>query len=141
MARRRRPGSRTSVVDGRARLIIPVEAFQTADDEPLSIGAAKNWFGRAASFPADLSDARPAVALVVDAFAYDLHLGDLAYATDTHDGESFRDAATAHDVDVYVVGGDVDPRRTSDDELNDAAASQPVLGARVAAYAVDRLSD
>ncbi|BAN02752.1 hypothetical protein [Ilumatobacter coccineus] len=141
MARRRRPGSRTSVVDGRARLIIPAEAFQTADDEALSFGAAKNWFASSPSFPHELSEARPAVALVVDAFAYDLHLGDVAFATDVHDGEAFRDAATAHGVDVYVAGGDIDPRRSADDDLSDAASSKLLLGARVTAYAVDRLSD
>lgn len=140
MARRRRPGSRTSVVDGRAVLIVPAEAFETAGGEQMHFGGAKDWLAKVSSYPGVLGEGRPTVALVVDGFAYDLHLGDLAFTTDTHEGTPYRDAAVTSGVDVYITD-DLDPRRSKPEDFNEAAKRGKLLGAHVLAYAVDKLSD
>lgn len=106
----------------------------------MNFGGVKDWFAKASTYPADLAEGRPAVALVVDGFAYDLHLGDLGFATDTHEGDKYRDAAVAFGVDVYITD-DVDPRRSKPEDFAAAAKSGKLLGAHVAAYAVDRLSE
>lgn len=140
MARRRRPGSRTAIIDGRALLIVPAEAFETAGGDPMNFGGTKDWFTKVSAYPADLGPGRPAVALVVDGFAYDLHLGDLAFTTDTHEGDAYRDAAVASGVDVYVTD-EVDPRRSKPEDFDAAARNGKLLGAHIAAYAVDRLAE
>ncbi len=80
-----------------------------------------------------------AIALVLDRFAWDLHLCDLGHATDTHDGDTFFEAAASTgDVTVYVVDG-LDPRRSKPDDVGAAARSGGLAGALVSAFAVDVL--
>jgi hypothetical protein len=140
MARRRRPGSRTSVADRRTELIIPLEAISTADGGPPAWGDLKRWMSPVDGYPAQLRDSSSAVALVVDGFAYDLHLGDVAHTTDTHDGEAFRSAAVADGVAVYVAK-ELDPRRSKPEDFVAAAEAGHLIGARVAAFSVDALQD
>jgi hypothetical protein len=140
MARRRRPGSRTSVADGRAELIIPLEAITTADGDQPTWGDVKRWMSPVGEYPARLRDSSSAVALVVDGFAYDLHLGDVSHTTDTHDGDAFRSAAVTDGVAVYVAK-QLDPRRSKPDDFVAAAKAGQLIGARVAAFRVDALPD
>jgi|GEM_PF-7045292 len=111
-----------------------------ADDEPVRFSDATRWLTRVSSYPAALAEAPSSVAVVVDDFAYDLHLGDVAHTIDVHEGVPYRSAAVEQGVDVYVVDG-VDPRRSPADALDEAARNGRLLGARVAAYGVDRISD
>ncbi|MFT4655846.1 MAG: hypothetical protein ACJAXA_002777 [Candidatus Aldehydirespiratoraceae bacterium] len=140
MTRRRRPGSRTSVADGRAELIIPLEAVTTADGGQPTWGDMKRWMSLVGDYPAPLRDSSSAVALVVDGFAYDLHLGDVAHTTDTHDGVAFRSAAVTDGVAVYVAK-ELDPRRSKPVDFIAAAKAGQLIGARVAAFKVDALPD
>lgn len=139
MARRRRPGPRTSVVDGRATVMIPIEMIVDADGEPMRFGGLKQWFRPVAGFPAAAPPSRPGASIVLDRFAYDLHLSDIGHSTDVHDGDPFVDAARSHgSVDVFVVEG-VDPRRSKAEEIAAAAASGKMLGGTVASFEVDAL--
>ncbi len=139
MARRRRPGSRTSVADDLASIVIPAELVVDADGDALAVARISTWLPRAAAYPTDLRAASSGVALVLDRFAWDLHLGDLGHATDTHDGDVFFDAAVSSGtVDIYVVAG-LDPRRSSADDLAAAAGAGDLVGARVPAFPVDVL--
>lgn len=139
MARRRRPGSLTSVVDGRAELVIPIESITDADAEPMRFDSVAKWWRRVGRYPDELDVGDPGLSLVLDGFAWDLHLGDVGHATDTHDGPTFLNAATADGtVAIYVVDG-TDPRRCSVEDLDAAARNGHVIGARVAAFPVDVL--
>ena len=139
MARRRRPGPHTSIVDGRARIVVPITSIVDAAGDASSIAEVGRWLRRVDTFPAPLDDADASCALVFDRFAWDLHLGDVAHATDTHDGDDFFDAAIAvGTVAVYVVDG-ADPRRAGADALVTAAQHGDVVGATVRAFAVDVL--
>ena len=139
MARRRRPGSCTSVVDGQAEIIIPLESIIDPDGQGLTFRAVAKWLRRAGSYPSMASSVDEAVAVVLDRFAWDLHLADIGHATDTHDGDEFFDAAvsTGH-ITVYVVDG-VDPRRSKPEDLDAAARGGDVVVAVVAAFPVDVL--
>ena len=139
MARRRRPGSRTSVADGRAEIVIPLESIIDADGNGLPIRAVSKWLRRVDSYPAAPTTAGDAVAVVLDRFAWDLHLADVGHATDTHDGDTFFEAAvsTGH-ITVYVVSG-VDPRRSKPEEIDAAVRNGEVVGAVVTAFPVDVL--
>ncbi len=137
MARRRRPGSRTSVVDGRAEIVIPLESVVDPDGEPLSFRTVSRWLHRVDSYPAAVASADTAVAIVLDRFVWDLHVADLGHATDTHDGDPFLDAAReAESVTIHVVRG-LDPRRSKPDEIAVAARSGDAVGAVVSAFPVD----
>lgn len=137
MARRRRPGARTSVVDGRAQIVLPLESIVDPDGEPLSFGTVSKWLHRVDSYPAAVAAADAAVAIVLDRFVWDLHVADLGHSTDTHDGDPFLDAARASGtVTIHVVCG-VDPRRSKPDEIAAAARSGDVVGAVVSAFPVD----
>lgn len=139
MARRRRPGSRTSVVDGRAGIVIPLESVVDPDQEQLTFRALSKWLHRVDSYPTAVAVADAAVAIVFDRFAWDLHLGDVGHASDTHDGDAFfeavRDSGT---VTIHVVRG-LDPRRAKPEEIVAAARSGDVVGAVVSAFPVDVL--
>lgn len=136
MARRRRPGHRTSVVDGRAEIIVPVEAIENADGEPLSFKQARKWFTPVSTYPA-VPPATPRVALTLDRFVFDLHLGDLAHHSDTHDGDVFLDAARNHaSVTVFVAGG-IDPRRSKPHDFATAARDGHLIAGLVSAFEVD----
>ncbi len=139
MARRRRPGSRTSVTDGRAEIIIPLESIVDADEKTLSFKAVTKWFRRVDTYPASVGVADPSVALVLDRFAWDLHLGDVGHATDTHDGDTFFEAAVATGAVAIYVTSELDPRRSKPDEVADAARAGNLGGALVAAFTVDAL--
>jgi len=136
MARRRRPGPRTSVADGRAEIIIPISAIETADDGELSFSAARQWFDPVAVYPSDASPA-PRASLTLDRFVYDLHLGDVAHQTDTHDGDVFLDAALTHGHVTVLIVDEIDPRRSKPDEIDAAAKARQVIGGSVAVYVVD----
>lgn len=139
MARRRRPGSRTSVKNGRATLIVPIEAITDADGEQMRFRGMKQWFRPVGAFPVPAPDVGSGVSIVLDRFAWDLHLSDIGHSTDVHDGGPFLDAARSHGgVDVYVVDG-VDPRRSKPDELEAAASTGRMLAGTVATYEVDAL--
>lgn len=119
--------------------MIPITSVTDADGAELQIGTVGKWLRRVTSYPARLVDADASAALVLDGFAWDLHLGDVAHATDTHDGHDFLAAATTEGkVSVYVVAG-ADPRRGGPDALDEAAGSGDLFGADVGAYAVDVL--
>lgn len=136
MARRRRPGHHTSVVDGCAEIIVPVESIETADGEPLTFAAARKYFSKVAEYPADVEPA-PRVSLTLDGFVYDLHLGDLAHQSDTHDGRTFIEAATTRGYVTVLVVDQVDPRRSKPTEIHAAARQGLMLGGSVAAFAID----
>lgn len=137
MARRRRPGPRTSVVDGRAQILIPLESVVDPDGETLSFRTVSRWLHRVDSYPAAVDSADPAVAIVLDRFVWDLHIADLGHSTDTHDGDPFLDAAReSGTVTIHVVRG-LDPRRSKPDEIAAAARSGDVVGATVSAFPVD----
>jgi hypothetical protein len=139
MARRRRPGARTSVADGRAAIIIPLESIIDPDGNALTFRGVSRWMRRVGEYPSPVGTADASVALVLDRFAWDLHLADIGHATDTHDGDTFYDAAlSTGTVTIYVVSG-LDPRRSKPDEINTAAAAGDVAGALVKTFAVDAL--
>lgn len=139
MARRRRPGSRTSVVDGRAEIVIPLESVTDVDGAPMSFGAVSKRLGRVTAYPCSPTPSDPSVAVALDRFAFDLHLADVGLATDTHDGNDFFEAARAAGViAVFVVDG-VDPRRSKPEDMDAAACVGKVAGGLVAAYPVDAL--
>jgi hypothetical protein len=139
MARRRRPGPRTAVVDGRAQLIIPIEVILDADGEPMRFGDLKRWFRPVATFSDAVAPALEGVSMLLDRFAYDLHLSDIGHSTDVHDGDVFVDAARSHDgIDVFLVEA-VDPRRSKPEELSAAAVQKRLLGGTVPFFEVDML--
>lgn len=139
MARRRRPGSRASVVDGRAELIVPIDVIVDADGAVMGFGAVKRWLRPIETLPSDLADADRSASVVLDRFAYDLYLSDVGHTTDVHDGDAFHAAARTHGgVDVYVVDG-VDPRRSNAEDLTVAAADGRMVAGVVAAFTVDVL--
>lgn len=139
MARRRRPGARTSIVDGRAEIVIPLDAVVDPDGAPLSFRSVSRWLHRVDSYPAAATPADAAVAIVLDRFAWDLHLGDVGHSSDTHDGDPFLEAARdSGTVTVYVIRG-LDPRRSKPDEIAAAARSGDLVGALVSAFPVDVL--
>lgn len=80
------------------------------------------------------------MSIVLDEFGYELHLGDTgASHRGDHHGRDFVAAAVAHGVDVRIVDTvrtEVDLRRTSADDLVDAAEAGALFGARVRAYGV-----
>lgn len=139
MARRRRPAPHTSVVDGQAQIVIPIDSVVDPDGKALAFGAVTRWLPQADSFIAPVDDAAPGTALVLDRFAWDLHLGDIGHATDVHDGDSFFAAATSgRPARIYVVDG-LDPRRCPPAEIEAAARAGSLAGALVTAFAVDVL--
>ncbi len=139
MARRRRPGSRTSVVDGRAEIVVPLESVADVDGAPMTYDAVAKRLGRVVAYPGSPAPADPSVAVALDRFAFDLHLADVGLATDTHDGPEFFEAAdTSGVITVYIVDG-VDPRRSKPEDIDAAARAGRVLGGLVAAYPVDAL--
>ncbi|MEP1125187.1 MAG: hypothetical protein ABJH68_14980 [Ilumatobacter sp.] len=139
MARRRRPGSRTSVLDGRAEVVVPLESVTDVDGNPMSFGAVRSRLGRVTAYPCSPVPADPSVAVVLDRFAFDLHLADVALASDTHDGPDFFAAAcTMGTIAVFVVDG-VDPRRSKPDDIDAAARTDQLAGGLVVAYPVDAL--
>ena len=139
MARRRRPGARTSVADGRAEIIIPLESIIDPDERPLAFRAVSQRLQRVEAYPSVVSDADASVALVLDRFAWDLHLADVGHATDTHDGDTFFEAAASRGhVTVYVVSG-LDPRRSKPEQIDAAARAGDVVGALVTTFPVDVL--
>lgn len=142
MARRRRPGPRTSVVDGRAEIIIPVSAIETADESEPTFAAVRKWFTSLTAYPAEAAEAAeaaraPRASLTLDRFVYDLHLGDVAHQSDTHDGDSFLEAARDHGEVTVLVVDDIDPRRSKPDEIDAAAKAGTVVGGLVDAFVVD----
>lgn len=136
MARRRRPGPRTSVVDGRAEIIIPVSAIEAADESEPTFAAVRKWFTSLTAYPAEAAPA-PRASLTLDRFVYDLHLGDVAHQSDTHDGDSFLDAARDHGQVTVLIVDDIDPRRSKPDEIDAAAKAGAVVGGLVDAFVVD----
>ncbi len=136
MTRRRRPGSRTSVVDGWAEIIIPIDAIETADENELTFSSASKWFPKLSAYPSTTSPA-PRASLTIDRFVYDLHLGDVAHQSDTHPGDTFLEAAREQGaVTVLVVDG-IDPRRSKPDEIDSAAKAGRVVGGIVNMWVVD----
>jgi hypothetical protein len=116
-----------------------MESIADADGNALTFRAVTRWLRRVDAYPSSVGSADAAVALVIDRFAWDLHLADVGHATDTHDGDTFFDAAVSTgSVAIYVVSG-LDPRRSKEDEVNSAAAAGHVAGSLVAAFAVDAL--
>ncbi|MFK7918732.1 MAG: hypothetical protein AB8G14_11675 [Ilumatobacter sp.] len=136
MARRRRPGHRTSVVDGRAEIIVPVESIENADSQALSFAAARAFFSTVNSYPTNV-DPAPRVSLTLDRFVYDLHLGDLAHQSETHDGDVFVDAVRLHGHVTVLVVDQVDPRRSTAEQLDAAARDGSMLAGSVAAFVID----
>jgi len=139
MARRRRPGSRASIVDDHAELIVPIDVIVDADGTPMRFSDLKRWFQPISIFPADVPGSLPGASVVLDRFAYDLHLSDVGHTSDVHGGDEFHLAArTRHTVDVFVVEG-VDPRRSKPEDLAGAAAAGRMIAGIVAAFTVDVL--
>lgn len=119
--------------------MIPIEAIVDADDEPMRFGGLKQWLRPVTTFPVVAPDGRPGVSIVLDRFAYDLHLSDIGHSTDVHDGGPFFDAARSHgSVDVFVVDG-ADPRRSKAEEISAAAGSGKMVGGTVVSFEVDAL--
>ena len=139
MARRRRPGSRTSVVDGRAEIVIPLETIVDVDGAPMTLRSIARLLPRADTYPASPVSADSAVAIVLDRFAWDLHLADVGHATDTHDGDAFFDAALSTGSVAIVVVDGIDPRRSQPEDIDAAARSGDVAAGQVTAFPVDVL--
>jgi len=140
---RRRENHRTAVVDGRARIIVPVEDLEWESRAEPRVRSLKRWFAFAEpDRPEDLCAAGAKVSVVLDGYAFTLFVTDHDAAIEfsgTHDGEVFRAAAVgAGNLDVFVTSG-VDVRRSTPAALADAAASGAVRGARVDVFAVQTL--
>ena len=108
LSRKKQPGSKTLVVDGRAVAIIPIESIRTADDAQPTFKQVTAW----------LRDSRATVTF--DRFAFDVQFADVAYATDTHTGDDWLGAARSQPAMVRVANG-FDPRRTQLDAIDAAA--------------------
>lgn len=120
-------------------LVIPVESIVDAEGTPMHFGGLKQWFGVVDTQGADVADAHPGASVVLDRFAYDLHLSDIGHTTDVHEGEAFHTAARTNGaVRVFVVDG-VDPRRSTSADLEAAATAGRMIGGAVAAFTVDVL--
>ncbi len=118
---------------------MPFDAIESADAaRPPRWDDVPGVLGSLTAYPVELVDAPSSVALVLDDFAFDLHLGDRLMATGTHDGPEFKALAVEHGVDV-VIAADVDVRRSGPDELAAAATDGRLAGARVAAFGVQLL--
>ena len=94
---------------------MPIDSFESADGEhEVRWVEVARGFGSLTSYPAALDEAPGSIALVLDGFAFDLHVGDRFVATGTHDGAAFRDIAVDHGVAVYLTRN-VDVRRSTPD--------------------------
>jgi hypothetical protein len=142
-SKRRREQHRTAIVgtgvDRRAQLFLPLDSIESADDaEPARVADVVRVLGALTTYPAEFVAAPSSVALVLDDFAFDLHLGDRWTATGTHDGAEFKALAVEFGVEVVIAAG-VDVRRSGPNELAEAAADGRLAGARVAAFGVQIL--
>jgi len=128
-----------SGADTTAEIIIPIESFESADGATVAPWAdVARRFGSVTSYPAALDVGPSSIALVLDDFAFDLHVDDRFVATGTHDGITFRKIAVEHGVSVYLARN-VDVRRSTRPDLEAAAAKGHLVGSRVAAFGVDTL--
>ena len=119
--------------------MIPIDSFESADGErEIRWVEVARSFGSLTSYPAALDEAPGSIAVVLDGFAFDLHVGDRFVATGTHDGVGFRDIAVDHGVAVYLVRN-VDVRRSTPAMLTASAAAGDVVGSHVSAFGVDTL--
>ncbi len=142
-SKQRREQHRTAVVEREgqthAEIIVPVDSFESADgDRRVLWTDIASRFGSLSTYPATLGAAPSQIALVLDDFAFDLHIGDRFVATGTHDGVTFRRLAVDHGVDVYLANG-VDVRRSAPRDLAAAATDGRLVGSRVTAFGVDTL--
>ncbi len=142
-SKRRREQHRTALVgsgdDRRAQLFLPFESIESADEaRPARWADVVGVLGSLTTYPAALVAAPSSVALVLDDFAFDLHLGDRWTATGTHDGPEFKALAVEHGVEV-LVAADVDVRRSGPSDLAAAAADGRLAGGHVAAFGVQML--
>jgi hypothetical protein len=142
-SKQQREQHRTSIVgsgvDRRAEIVIPVESFESAgEDRGAPWTDVARRFGPVMSYPATLDAAPSSIALVLDDFAFDLHVDDRFVATGTHDGVTFREIAVEHGAAVYLAR-DLDVRRSKPADLEAAAAKGHLVGSRVAAFGVDTL--
>jgi hypothetical protein len=142
-SKKQREQHRTSVTgsgaDGAVEIIIPIESFEAAEagrDAPWADVARR--FGSVRCYPAALDAAPSSIALVLDDFAFDLHVDDRFVATGTHDGVTFREIAVEHGASVYLARN-VDVRRSTPADLDAASAKGHLVGSRVAAFGVDTL--
>jgi len=134
-----RTSSTGSGADTPAEIIIPIESFEPADGASVAPWAeVTRRFGSVTSYPASLGAGPSSIALVLDDFAFDLHVDDRFVATGTHDGVTFRNLAVEHGVSVYLARN-VDVRRSTPSDLDAAAAKGHLVGSRVAAFGVDTL--
>ena len=105
----------------------------------MTLRSVARWLTRTDAYPAAPAWADSAVAIVLDRFAWDLHLADIGHATDTHDGDAFFDAArSTGSVVIFVVDG-IDPRRSKPEDINAAARSGDIVAGLVTAFPVDVL--
>lgn len=128
-----------SGADTPAEIIIPIESFESADGASIAPWAeVTRRFGSVTSYPASPGAGPSSIALVLDDFAFDLHVDDRFVATGTHDGITFRKIAVEHGVSVYLARS-LDVRRSMPSDLDAAAAKGHLVGSRVAAFGVDTL--
>lgn len=119
--------------------MVPVDVIVAADERHgVRFADVAHLFRPLRTFPADLAVAASGVSVVLDDFAFDLHLGDRYVASGTHDGSEFRTLAIEHGVDVYIAT-EIEVRRSSVTDLAAAAAAGRVVGATVAAFGVHTL--
>lgn len=142
-SKKQREQHRTSIVGSgsnrRAEIIIPIDSFESADSaRDVRWADVARRFGSVTGYPAVLDAAPASIALVVDDFAFDLHVDDQFVATGTHDGATFREIAIDQGVAVYLAR-DVDVRRSTPAVLAAAAADGRLVASRVAAFGVDAL--
>ena len=143
MARRQRKLHRAEVAgadeSARARLLIALDALVDADGRPIGRRSAQRWFPLVPSGDASLEVASGPT-LIVDAFGYELHLGDSGgLNTGDHVGHDFVDHALEHGVEVRIVDTDrhpVDIRRTGADDIDRASHDGALHGAIVPAFEV-----
>ena len=125
-----------STIRGRAEIIVPIGAIETADGDPLSFAAAQRFFSKVDAYPAKVEPA-PRVSLTLDRFVYELHLGDVAHQSETHDGDAFVEAAVADGHVTVLVADQVDPRRSKLEEIDTAAGEGLVVGGSVTVFVID----
>ena len=142
-SKKQRERHRTSIAgsgaDTAAEIIIPIESFESpegARDVPWADVARR--FRVVTSYPDVLTTGPSSIALVLDDFAFDLHVDDRFVATGTHDGIAFRDLAVEQGVSVYLARN-LDVRRSTPADLDAAAVRGHLVGSLVAAFGVDTL--
>ncbi len=78
--------------------------------------------------------------MTVDRFVYELHLADVARESDTHEGDAFLGAASRWGHALVYVMDQLDPRRSTPADLEEAARAGRVLGGRVPAFPIDAIA-